>query len=128
MDTDRLQKLKLAFAMDFAYRIVDADHEESYEEFQLLGEIFPRALLEQAGFLDNGALNATWRQASEDARAVMPTLDLEDRREVFALLHAASSIDELDAREVAVLASAGAALGLTDDQVTELIAELELSR
>lgn len=127
MDTETLQQLKLAFAIEHVQRIVDADGVESFEEYQMLGQIFPRALLEAAGFLVDGALTDVWRARAGQARDVLPTLPEAERREVFALLHAASAVDELDARELGALTAAGVALGFSESDVTTMIVDLELA-
>lgn len=124
MDTEQLQHLKLAFAFDYARRIVNADGGESYEEFRMLGAAFPRPLLEQAHFLDeDGMLSAGFRDHRDMAHQVLPRkLERTEKVELLELLYEASAIDEVDAAEMSVLLEAGLALGLDEGEVTTLIA------
>ena len=49
-------------------------------------------------------------------------LDRDEKAELLELLYEASAIDEVEASEVSVLQQAGEALGLSDADVTGLIA------
>lgn len=124
MDTEQLQHLKLAFAFDFARRIVNADGAESYEEFRMLGAAFPRPLLEQAGFLDeDGMLAPAFRDHRDMALQVLPgALSSQEKQDMLELLYDASAVDEVDAAEMTVLNDAGVALGLEPLTITTLIA------
>ncbi|MEZ4320134.1 MAG: hypothetical protein R3F61_21825 [Myxococcota bacterium] len=126
METEHRQYLKLAFALEYASRIVAADGVESFEEYSLLGEIFPRTLLRQAGFLGvDGHLTERFHEYRDMAHNVLPTLvTAEEKQEIFALLFAASAADELAEEEMSVLLEAGMALGLEEGDVTVLIGTL----
>lgn len=124
MDTEQLQHLKLAFAFDYARRIVNADGAESYEEFRMLGAAFPRPLLEQAGFLDDDGMIAHGFADHRDmAFQILPRkLAREEKVELLQLLWEACAIDDVEAEEIAVLTEAGERLGLDAADVTVLIA------
>lgn len=126
MDTDQIQRLQLAFVMHHVQRIVDADGEESYQEYQLLGQIFPRALLEDAGFLDGTALTSRFRDHRDMAHQVLPGLPKASREEIFQLLYQACAIDDVDAKELRALSEAGVALGFSEDEVTAMLVDFEL--
>ena len=126
MDDDTRQHLKLAFVMHHVHAIVAADGEESFQEYQLLGQLFPRALLTDAGFLDDGQLTARWRDHRDASHRVLPELPRAEREEVFQLLWQACGVDEMDARELRTLSDAGVALGFTSEEVTQMIVDFEL--
>ncbi len=130
MDAEKKQHLELAFALEYATRIVAADGVESYEEFRMLGEIFPRPLLRQAGFLDDeGTLTARFREYQEMAHNVLPSaLGDSEKRDLMQLLFAASAVDELAAEEMAPLTEAGVVLGMSESDVTLLIGELSAAQ
>lgn len=130
MDAENKQHLELAFALEYATRIVAADGVESYDEFRMLGEIFPRPLLRQAGFLDDtGHLTDRFREYQAMAHNVLPsTLDAGEKRDLMQLLFAASAVDELAAEEMAPLMEAGVVLGMSESDVTLLIGELSADR
>lgn len=130
MDAEKKQHLELAFALEYATRIVAADGVESYEEFRMLGEIFPRPLLRQAGFLDDeGTLTPRFREYQEMAHNVLPgTLGDSEKRDLMQLLFAASAVDDLAAEEMAPLTEAGVVLGMTESEVTLLIGELSAAQ
>ena len=130
MDADKKQHLELAFALEYATRIVAADGVESYEEFRMLGEIFPRPLLRQAEFLDDdGRLTARFREYQAMAHNVLPQqLSPDEKRDLMRLLFAAGAIDELAVEEMAPLTEAGVALGWSASEVTMLIGELSAER
>ncbi len=129
MDTEQIQHLKLAFAFDYARRIVQADGCESYAEFRMLGAVFPRALLEQARFLDeDGMLSRSFADHRDMAHQLLPTaLNDTEKAEILRLLYEASAIDDVDAAEVGVIAEAGEALGLDASEVTRLLASFARS-
>lgn len=124
MDTEQLQHLTLAFVFDYARRIVAADGAESYEEFKMLGVAFPRPLLEQAGFLDeDGMLAPAFRDHRDMAHQILPArLTASQKADALHLLYEASAIDSVDAAEMALVTEAGAALGMSDAEITAQIA------
>jgi hypothetical protein len=130
MDAENKQHLELAFALEYATRIVAADGVESYDEFRMLGEIFPRPLLRQAEFLDDdGRLTERFREYQVMAHNVLPsTLSADEKRDLMQLLFAASVVDELAAEEMAPLMEAGVVLGMSESDVTLLIGELSAGR
>ena len=126
MDTQELQQLKLAFVLDHVRRIVDADGSESYAEFRFVGQLLPRPLLRDAGFLDDdGGLTSTFEAWCERARAELPHLtDAEQKEEIFQLLYAACAVDDLAPEEALVLQDAGRTLGIADSRIVSLLGTL----
>lgn len=126
LDIEQRHHLKLAFALEYASRIAAADGVESFEEFQLFGQVFTRPLLRQAGFLgEDGHLTPRFGEYRDMAHNVLPgSTDGDEKREIFELLYAASAVDGMAEEEVAVLIEAGVALGMEQPAVVELIGAL----
>lgn len=124
MDEEKLNRLKVAFVLDYVKRIVAADGVESYDEFRMIGEIFPRPLLRDFGFLaEDDELTDVWRDHRDMAHQLLPSqVPVGGREDIFTLLYEACAIDELAPEEMRVLTEAGVALGFTSDEVTALIA------
>lgn len=124
MDEDKLNRLKVAFVLDYVKRIVNADGVESYDEFKMIGEVFPRPMLRDFGFLgEDDELTDTWRDYRDMAHQLLPSaVPVGGREDIFALLYEACAIDELAPEEMRVLNEAGVALGFSEDEVTALIA------
>ncbi|MCB9679734.1 MAG: hypothetical protein H6737_31800 [Alphaproteobacteria bacterium] len=126
MDAEHRQFLKLAYALEYASRIVAADGFESFEEYHLLGQVFPRTLLRQAGFLgEDGHLTERFEAYRDAAHNVLPQDCSHDEKvEIFTLLFACSAADELQIEEMGVLLEAGEVLGMPESEVTALIGAL----
>lgn len=124
MDEEKLTRLKVAFVLDYVHRIVSADGVESYDEYRMLGELFPRPLLRDFGFLDDDdELTDVWRDHRDMAHQLLPSqVAVGGREDIFLLLYQACAIDELAPAELTVLTEAGVALGFDADEVTALIA------
>lgn len=126
METQDLQELKLAFVLDHVRRIVDADGSESYAEFRFVGQLLPRPLLRDAGFLDDtGGLTPIFEATCKRAHAELPGVtDDAAKEEIFQLLYATCAVDDLAPEEALVLQDAGRTLGMTDARIVSLLAEL----
>lgn len=120
-----IDRLKLAFAVSLAKAVVDADERTDYAEFKLFGQLFPRHLLEEHGFVDaDGMFTEALAEAWLEARQVLPgALSEEDKLDVLALFQGVSlADDEVDARERDVVEEAAELLGVSIDAVSRHLA------
>ena len=126
MQSERNQRLKLAFLIEQVARVVAADGEQSHAEFKMVGQIFPRPLLRDAGFLDeDDLLTDEWRRAKDQATEVLASEATEaEREDMMALLYGACAVDELEERELVVLREAAMILGYSEPAAHDLLVRL----
>lgn len=123
-----LERLKLAFAVSIAKSVVDADDRTDHAEFQLFGQIFPRTLLRDHGFLDeDGRFTPALEQAFAEARATLPAaLSPEEKLDVLTIFYGASvADDELDSRELAIVREAAQLLGVSVGTLSAHLAQVQ---
>ena len=111
--------MRLAFALQFTRRIVEADGVVREREAEFFDAVFPRDLVLRLG-LDDASTQAEYFDA---ARVELPrTLGHHDKLGLVGLFFSACFSDgSLDAREMRILKDAGEALGLTREQVVKYL-------
>ncbi|MCB9688904.1 MAG: hypothetical protein H6738_16035 [Alphaproteobacteria bacterium] len=116
----RLDRLKIAFAVQIAKRIAEADGMWDLGEVELLTRTFPTAMMQRAGFLDHRRelmpeAQTMYRQALSELPRV---LTMGEKLELLALFHKTCSVDgEIHPRELDVLVESGAMLQVPHDQL-----------
>lgn len=114
-----IERLRLAFALRFTERIMDADGVVRDREVAFLGEVFPPDLVSVLG-LDTPALRDEYFAAA--AERLPAELGHHDKLALVGLFFSACFCDgSLDAREMRVLREAGELLGLTREEVVRYL-------
>ena len=118
--------LKLAFALYIAQQVVEADGRVEYGELRMWHDLFPRALLREAGFIDEGGgFTASWESHRLAALTELPKLPETERLELLTLLHGTSLADgEIAAQEVVALRRGADLLAVSEERFTVLLAQL----
>lgn len=115
---DDLRQVAMAFALHTSRAIVAADGKTEHSEYRLLGSIYPRAMLRDAGLIDEHGVETSAYSVALGRLRELEALPREDRLDLLALLHGAALVDEeLDLREWAVLTEACESLGLTAEDL-----------
>jgi len=112
---DELDQLRVAFTAFVAKLIVDADGIVDFGELKLMAQVFPDALLQKMGFLDeNGGFTERYRNAYTQAIRVLPArLEMEQKLELITVFHRTCMADgELIQAELLVLREAAEVLGI----------------
>lgn len=113
------ERMRLAFALHFARRIVEADGVVRPDEEEFLRAVFPSDLVTRLG-LDDVAVRDEYFDAAREALAVQ--LGHHDKLGLVGLFFSACYSDgSLDAREMRVLREAGELLGLTREEVVKYL-------
>jgi uncharacterized tellurite resistance protein B-like protein len=123
---EAILRLKLAFGVSIGRAIVDADRQVDYSEFRLFGQIFPRVLLREEGFVDEqGQFTEALATAWMEACAVLPEmLSEEDKLDLLSLFHGTSMADGTrDSRETRVIKDAADLLGVPSDVLAAHLAD-----
>ncbi len=121
-----LNRLKLAFCVSIGRAIVDADAKVDPSEFRLLGQIFPRVMLREEGFVDEqGHFTEALATAWMEACAVLPdALSEADKLDLLTLFHGTSMVDGArDSREDRVIQEAATLLGVPPDVLKARLAD-----
>jgi len=119
---DAQRHLAMAFALHTSRAIVAADGRTDYNEFQLLGTIYPRPMLRDEGLIDAHGADMPALELALARVSELRALPEEDRLDLLVLLHGAAMVDDdLDRREWAVLQAAAEDLGLTADDLLRRI-------
>ncbi len=121
MDTYELERLKLAFAHNFAGTIIDADGAVDVAELAFIARMFPSETLQGCGFVDlHGRYTDDYRVAVEESLSVLPVaLSLAEKVGLIQTLFGAAIADgQFHFREGNVLMLAGQLLGMDGDQIT----------
>lgn len=111
----RIERLRIAFAVRVARRIVDADGILDLSEIELLSRTFPNGVLRRVGFLDGRDLltpevDRAWRHALAELPRV---LTLTEKLELVTLFHRTCDVDgDIHPRELDVLREAAAMLAV----------------
>ena len=111
----RIDRMRIAFAVRVARKIVDADGILDLTEIELLARTFPSALLRRAGFLDaRDLLTPAVERAYRQALAELPqVLTLSEKLELVTLFHRTCDADgDIHPRELDVLREAAAMLAV----------------
>ena len=113
------ERMRLAFALWFTDRIVEADGVVQASEVEFVESLFPSDLLERLG-LDELSMREEYFVA---ARELLPVqLGHHDKLGLIGLFFSACYSDgTLDAREMRVLKEAGEMLGLTKEEVVKYL-------
>ena len=123
---EETQRLQLAFGVYVIELIINADDRLDYDEMRMVGQIFPRPLLREAGFLDknNGWTPALEAAQKEAVSTLAHTLDADQKLDFMRLFWEAAMVDdELEAREVQVLHEAATYLGIDPIEFTMKLGE-----
>jgi len=119
---DDLRQVAMAFALHTSRSIVAADGKTEHSEYRLLGSIYPRSMLRDAGLLDEEGRETSAYTLALGRVHVLEALPREERLDLLALLHGAAMVDDdLDRREWQVLTEAAEALGLTGEDLVERV-------
>lgn len=116
----RLDRLKIAFAVQIAKRIAEADGMWDLGEVELLTRTFPTPMMQRAGFLDHRLqlmpeAQTLYRQALGELPRV---LTMGEKLELLGLFYRTCSVDgEIHPRELDVLVESGAMLEVPHDQL-----------
>ena len=118
-EEEHQERLRLAFALTFCRRVVEADGVVREDEEEFVSSVFPPDLLHRLGLEDE----RTRREYHEAALSDLPgRLGHHDKLGLVGLLFSACYSDgTLDAREMKVLKEAGESLGLTREQVVHYL-------
>lgn len=120
--TESERVVAMAFALHTSRAIVAADEKTEHREFQLLGAIYPRPMLRDAGLIDAHGRDTAAMEVALGRVHELRSLPEATRLDLLALLHGAAMIDDdLDRREWTVLVEACEALGLSAE---DLVARL----
>jgi uncharacterized tellurite resistance protein B-like protein len=126
-DPQSTEHLKLAFVVFLTQEIIEADQKIDYQEMKLFGQIFPRPLLRELGFIDDqDNFTAEFERARQASLVELPKqLNIDEKLELLTLLHGACLADgELGSGELDQLRRGGDLLGLTPNEFTAHIASL----
>ena len=120
--TAELERLKIAFALRVAKRIVAADGIVDPEELSFLSEAFPPAIIEVHGLATQRALE----QAANEAEACLKSrLGYHEKLALLNTFYASCAADgHIDVAEVKVLREAAATLGLSHGEVVSYLARV----
>lgn len=125
-----LDRMRVAFAIQVAQRISEADGILDLSEIEFLMRLFPDSVLRACGFLDEQTrLTDTARAWSDQARtALAKQLTTEQKLELVSLFHEACMVDgEMHPSEIRQLMQAAGDLGLSRDVVFAHIGSLRHS-
>jgi uncharacterized tellurite resistance protein B-like protein len=113
------ERMRLAFAMHFTRRIVEADGVVREGEEEFVSNVFPTDLVNRLGLDDDGVRAEYFEAAGE---ALRNQLGHHDKLGLVGLFFSACYSDgSLDAREMRVLREAGEMLGLTREEVVKYL-------
>jgi uncharacterized tellurite resistance protein B-like protein len=113
------ERMRLAFAMHFTRRIVEADGVVREGEEEFVSNVFPTDLVSRLGLDDEGVRAEYFEAAGEALKA---QLGHHDKLGLVGLFFSACYSDgSLDAREMRVLREAGEMLGLTREEVVKYL-------
>lgn len=113
------ERMRLAFAMHFTRRIVEADGVVREGEEEFVSSVFPTDLVARLG-LDDERVRAEYFESSGEA--LRAQLGHHDKLGLVGLFFSACYSDgSLDAREMRVLREAGEMLGLTREEVVKYL-------
>jgi tellurite resistance protein len=114
----RIDRMLMAFALQAARKIVEADDAIDAREQQILRSHFPFDRLIAEGFLnpETGRLTEVFTQARIEALGVIPqALTLEEKQDLVLMLHDVCLADgKVDPRESQVLREVAQILGLNE--------------
>ncbi|MFT4627039.1 MAG: putative tellurite resistance protein B-like protein [Myxococcota bacterium] len=114
-----LERMRLAFALHFARRVIEADGEVLQDEEDFMTSVFPPDALRE---LEVHSASGRRRWLGEGLLALPKRLGHHDKLALVGLLFSACFSDgSLDAREMKVLKEAGEALGLTREEVVKYL-------
>ncbi|MCB9687072.1 MAG: TerB family tellurite resistance protein [Alphaproteobacteria bacterium] len=118
-EEEHQEQLRLAFAMSFCERVIQADGVVHEDEVEFVQSVFPPDLVRRLGLADE-AVRADF--LAEALRQLPAQLGHHDKLGLVGLLFSACYSDgTLDAREMRVLKEAGESLGLTREQVVKYL-------
>lgn len=120
--TAELERLKIAYAMRVAKRIVAADGIVDSDEKAFLAEAFPEAIIEVHALASEEALD----QAADEAEACLKArLGYHEKLALLNTFYASCAADgHIDVSEVKVLREAAATLGLSHGEVVGYLARV----
>jgi len=122
-----LDRMRVAFAIQVAQRISEADGILDLSEIEFLMKLFPDSVLRACGFVDEHTqLTDTARTWSERARTALATqLTTEQKLSLITIFHEACMVDgEMHPSEIRQLMRAARDLGLSRDVVFAHIGSL----
>lgn len=105
----RVERMRIAFAVLVARRIVEADGILDLSEIELLARTFPTPVLDRAGFLDaHCELTSEVERMYGQALAELPrVLTMSEKLDLLTLFHRTCDVDgEIHPSELAVLREA----------------------
>ncbi|MCA9491466.1 MAG: TerB family tellurite resistance protein [Myxococcales bacterium] len=118
-DEEEQERLRLAFAMRFCERVIQADGVVHEDEVEFTQTVFPPDLVHRLGLDDEKVCE---EYVAESLVQLPSRLGHHDKLGLVGLLFSACYSDgTLDAREMKVLKEAGEALGLTKEQVVKYL-------
>lgn len=113
------ERMRLAFAMHFSNRIIEADGVVHDEEEAFLASVFPAVLVDRLGLSDPETLGEYQHAAMDELAG---RLGHHDKLGLIGLFFSACYADgSLDAREMRVLREAGEHLGLQRHEVVKYL-------
>lgn len=113
------ERMRLAFALHYATRIVEADGIVHDDEEAFLASVFPESLVERLGLSDPRTREEYLQAATQ---LLASRLGHHDKLALVGLFFSACYADgSLDAREMRVLKNAGDRLGLQRDEVVKYL-------
>lgn len=116
------ERQRLVFAHHYSQHIIEADGIVREEEQAFMDAVFPELLFERLGVRDENAMAEELKLARD---ALPKLLGHHDKLAMIGLFFSACYSDgALDAREMKVLGEAGAALGLTRQQIVTYLQRL----
>lgn len=125
----RIDRLKVAYALHIARKVMEADKILDLREVELLMVMFPRELLIGCDFLDDeGNLTERWGTVLTEAAALLPIeLMPEEKLEILTLLHKVRVADgERHKREGEVVHAAAHHLGVSRGELAAHLKRLDL--
>ncbi len=123
----RMERLKVAYALHVARKVMEADKILDLREVELLMTTFPQDLLIGCEFLDDeGNLTERWHSVLTEAAALLPIELLpEEKLEILTLLHRVQVADgENHKREAEVVHAAANHLGVSRGELAAHIKRL----
>lgn len=125
---DDLLRLQLAFTLHMADQILGSDAHIDDAERSWLHDRFPAAMLRETGFVDaDGNLTGAYEEARDEALVALPEeLPASGKWQIMEdLVNAAAADGILAAEEAQAIAHAALLLGVSDDDWSQHLAELE---
>jgi uncharacterized tellurite resistance protein B-like protein len=122
------EQLILALGHHIGQKVIGFDGEVDPRELAQLHELYPRAAMAEAGFIDDGGkFTALFEEAAREALKVLPgQLDRAGQKALLSdWLQLALADERYKRSEDVVLHRAGAALGWTSAEVDGLLVEIQ---